>query len=77
MAPPWSTAAEYAWIDGCIYTDDAASAAAAFVDARLYSGGRALERSWPHAVCVHLYRVRQHNDAFDDVYIYELSWDMT
>ena len=73
MAPPWSTAAEYAYIDGRLYDDGAVYAAAAFVDERLALGGEALELSAPFPVVVHMYRVVRRYDAFADVIAYELS----
>ena len=50
MAPPWSTAADFVLVDGRLYTDDAAWAAATFVDSRLHTGGRALDAGEPFVV---------------------------
>ena len=73
MAPPWCTAAEFVLVDGLLYTDDAVLAAAAFVDSRLYTGGRAVETGGSSAViAVRLYKVVRFYDAFRDVYIFAL-----
>ena len=73
MAPPWSTAAEFVLVDGRLYTDDDAWAAATFVGSRLYTGGRALDAGTPSVVTGgRLFRVTKHHDAFLDVYVYEL-----
>ena len=73
MAPPWSTAAEYAYIDGQLHVSNATFAAATFVDERLALGGQALELSAPLPVLVHMYRVIRRYDTFADVYVFVLS----